>query len=250
MKVKVISKKDNSVTFIVDEASPALVNSIRRAASFRVPVLAIEDVFYTKNSSAVYDEQLAHRLGLLPLKTPKGYNLRSECVCKNKGCSRCQVKLSLKVKGPCTVYAKDFKSDDKKAEPVYPNTPVAILLDGQEIDLTAVAVLGQGSEHTKWSPCHAFYRGYPSIKIKDAKGATLGIKHCPRNVFDGAKVKNAENCDMCLSCVDRSEGAIEVSEVEGKYIFTLESWGQLAPEEILSQSADIVKNQLTELKVQ
>ncbi len=253
MKVKILSKKDDKFTFVVDEANPELVNSIRRAAMFRVPVLAIEDVYYTKNSSAFYDEQLAQRLGFVPLETPKSYNKPGECVCKDKGCSRCQVKLSLRAVGPCTVYARDLKSDDNKVKPVYPDMPLVILLKDQELEFTAIAVLGEGIEHTKWSPCHAFYRAYPSVKIKDAKDASAGAKHCPKDVFDSSKdkveVKNAVNCDLCNSCADRSDGAIEVSDSEDKFVFTVESWGQLAPKDILEKAAAIVKDQLAELAI-
>ena len=44
-------------------ANESLANAIRRSVS-EVPTLAIEEVEIFKNDSALYDEMLAHRLGL------------------------------------------------------------------------------------------------------------------------------------------------------------------------------------------
>ena len=52
------------------------------------------------NTSVVPDEVLAHRIGLVPLKTDlEHYRLPSECDCKaDLGCPKCRVTLSLSVK--------------------------------------------------------------------------------------------------------------------------------------------------------
>ena len=93
----------------------AYLNTIRRFMMEEVPVMAIEDVEFKKNSSVLYDEIIAHRLGLLPLSTDfKSYTLPEKCSCKGEGCARCQLKLTLKGKGPGTVYASDIKTKDPK----------------------------------------------------------------------------------------------------------------------------------------
>ena len=66
MEIKVLSQAENEVVFVLDKTNPAFVNAIRRAAMFEVPTLAIEDVYIVKNSSALYDEIIAHRMGLIP----------------------------------------------------------------------------------------------------------------------------------------------------------------------------------------
>src|SRR3972149_1595116 len=107
MKVEILKQSENEVMFIVEGIGPALANAIRRAAMFEVPTLAIEDVYFNQNSSVLYDEIVAHRLGLIPLKTDlKSYNLPAECTCKGKLCAKCSVKGVLKAKGPVTVYAE------------------------------------------------------------------------------------------------------------------------------------------------
>ena len=92
-------KEKNKVSFVLMNSTPSFANVIRRAIIEEVPVMAIEDVEFRKNNSILYDEIIAHRLGLLPLTTDlKSYNLSSECKCKGKGCARCQLKLTLKAK--------------------------------------------------------------------------------------------------------------------------------------------------------
>src|SRR3989338_9050267 len=60
-------------------ANESLANAIRRSVA-EVPTLAINEVEIFKNDSAIYDEMLAHRLGLIPLKTPKNASAKTEVV--------------------------------------------------------------------------------------------------------------------------------------------------------------------------
>jgi len=144
MKIKVLSKNKDIIRFTVEGANEAILNAIRRAASFETPVLAIEDVYFIKNSSALYDEIIAHRLGLVPFKTDlKRYFTKEDCSCKSEGCPKCQVKFTINVKGPMTVRASDLKSSDSSITPIYPNMPIALLLEEQELEFEAIAQLGQ-----------------------------------------------------------------------------------------------------------
>ena len=255
MAVKVLEKSENEIKFVLDKATPELANALRRAISFEVPVLAIEDVYFLKNSSALYDEIIAHRLGLIPLKGAKGYTLPAECKCKGKGCAKCSVKAKLKVKGPAVVTAKDLKFKDPSIKPVYADMPIVKLLENQELELEAVATLGLGKEHVKWSPGLAFYQRYPEISIsqKDLKDPKIAIEACPRNVFESKgqrlAVKDLLNCNLCMACVDKTKGAVKVSSEDGKFIFTIESWGQRSPKDILTEACKILKKQLSELKI-
>ena len=51
---------------IRSEISESLANAIRRSVS-EVSTLAISEVEIFKNDSALYDEMLAHRVGLVPI---------------------------------------------------------------------------------------------------------------------------------------------------------------------------------------
>ena len=67
MEIELKSQSDNEMVFIVRDAEVPFINAIRRCAMVNVPKIAIEDVNIIKNDSAMFNEVLAHRLGLTPL---------------------------------------------------------------------------------------------------------------------------------------------------------------------------------------
>ncbi|MEM4248520.1 MAG: DNA-directed RNA polymerase subunit D [Candidatus Nanoarchaeia archaeon] len=250
--IKLVNQTEYEIMAIVDKTSPTFMNAIRRAAMFEVPVLAIEDVYFLKNSSALYDEIVAHRLGLIPLKTDlKSYNLPEECTCKGKLCAKCSVKITLKAKGPVTVFASDLKFKDPAVKPIYPDMPIAQLLENQELEFEAVAVLGKGSVHVKWCPGHVYYRGYPTFEVKegDIKAA---MEQIPEGILkkDGKDLEIADLTKWNESYEDilKKHGIKTINSTE-KFIFTLESWGQLAPVQILTEAVRVLQDKLKEVKV-
>ena len=162
MEIRVLenNKEQGKLSFILKDSNPVFANTLRRLMVGEVPTMAIEDIDFLKNNSILYDEMIAHRLGLIPLKTDlKSYNLPDKCKCEGKGCNRCQLKMVLKnTKGSGTVYASEIKSKDPAVKPVYGDMPVVKLLKGQTLELEATAILGRGKHHVKWSPCHAYYK--------------------------------------------------------------------------------------------
>lgn len=161
MDIKLVEyqEKKNRLIFSVKGVDTAYANTLRRIMGFEVPVMAIEDVEFRKNTSILYDELIAHRLGLVPLSTDlKSYNLMSECKCKGAGCASCTVKLTLKVQGPCTVYASDIKTKDPEIKPLYGKMPIVKLLEGQELEFEATAILGVGKEHSKYATGLIYYK--------------------------------------------------------------------------------------------
>jgi len=158
MKVKIIERSNNEIRFNMSGVNTAVANSLRRIVISMIPVMAIEEVIFYENSSIMHDEILAHRLGLIPLKTDlKTYNFVSECTCKGKGCAKCTAILTLDVEGPGTVYSRDLKSNDPKIVPVYDTIPIVKLIENQRIRLEAKAQLGVGKEHMKWQAGLASY---------------------------------------------------------------------------------------------
>jgi len=161
MEVKLVENQDkkNRLIFSLKGTDTAYANTLRRIMGFEVPVMAIEEVEFRKNTSILYDEMISHRLGLIPLTTDlKSYNMMSECKCKGAGCASCTVKLVLKAQGPCTVYSSDIKSKDPEIKPINGKMPIVKLLEGQELEFEATAILGQGKDHSKWCPGLVFYK--------------------------------------------------------------------------------------------
>jgi DNA-directed RNA polymerase subunit D len=256
MKVKIIENKENKLLFLVEKFPTAYVNTLRRMIIEEVPTMAIEDVEFFANDSVLYDEMIAHRLGLIPLTTDlKTYNLPEECSCKGAGCAKCQVKLTLKVKGPKTVYASDLKTTDPKIKPVYPGMIIVKLLEGQELELEATAQIGKGKEHMKWAPGHAYYVNVADIKINNEKikNPKSCAERCPKKIF---KVQNNKlvvdeekilYCILCRACEEECEAnSIKVEEKEDEFVFLLESWGQLPAKKIIETATEELNKKFTE----
>ncbi len=251
MEIKLISSTQEKLVFLLKGVNYTIANTLRRIMLVEVPTIAIDEVEFHKNSSALYDEIIAHRLGLVPLKTDlKAYKFKESCTCKGEGCVKCQVTFTLTKKGPCTVYASDLKSSDPKIVPAYPEMPIVKLLEGQELELEATARLGTGREHIKFSPGLAFYRAYPIIKIsQDCNGCKKCVEKCPKKVLEikdkKVKVVNLEACDLCEACVEACpKKAITVKANENDFIFTIESFGQLTPKEILLEAFNVLDKKL------
>ncbi len=251
MDVELLSqdKKQNKMVCLIKGTTPAFANMLRKTIIDEVTTMAIEDVEIRKNSSVLYDEMVAHRMGLVPLTTDlTAYNLPEDCTCKGEGCSKCQLQLTLKAKGPGFVYASEMKSKDPKVVPVHDKTPIVKLIKGQNIEIEATAVLGKGKEHMKWAPGLIFYKYKPVIDIKkgvtDAKAVA---DSCPVDVFS-VKGKDLEinkdnllKCHLCGACADVDPDHIKLNESDTDFIFTIESWGQLTPKDIISNAIEVMK---------
>ncbi len=254
-KIRILEEKGLKLKFIL-RSSTAFANSLRRAMKSLVPTMAVDYIDFYMNTSYLYDEILAHRIGLVPIKTDlEKFNLPDKCVCGGEGCPNCQVSFRLNVEGPKLVYSGDFVSDDPETIPVYDNIPIVELDEGQQLMLEAVARLGTGKEHVKWQPVsNCTYRIIPEIFISE-KCNSCGdcVEICPRNVFEvkengeGISVKRVENCSMCMECVEVCEqSAIEVKETNN-YLFSIEGTGALPVKKVLVEALKILKGKAEEL---
>ncbi len=253
MQIEILHDKKEKLSFLLKDSTPAFANALRRTIVDEVPTLAIETVEIRKNNSVLYDEIIAHRLGLVPLKTDlKGYTPIDKCTCSKEGCAKCQVTAVLKAKGPCTVYASELKFKDPAIKSVYPEMIIVKLLKNQELELEATAILGRGKEHAKWSPAHTFYKYNPVIEIKNVENPEAVAKVCPTKVFEvkGKKLvaANPQDCILCGACVDESSGQVKLNESDKDFIFFVESFGQLECAEIVAKAVEIVEEQLDEFE--
>ena len=257
MEIKQLTSdsKNNKVSFLLSKSTPHFANAIRRIILEEVPTMAIEDVEFRENSSILYDEIIALRLGLIPLTTDlKSYNLPAKCKCKGVGCARCQLKMTLKSNNDIA-YSSEIKSKDPKIKPVFLEIPIVKLLKGQKIELEATACLGQGKDHAKWTPGLVFYKYKPVIEIgKSVKDPEAVVKSCPVGVFElkGDKLlindKRLFDCHLCQNCMN-ADKSINVIESENDFIFYVESWGQLSCKEMLVTASDILIEKLDELSI-
>lgn len=249
MDIKAIDKNKERLTLLAKGISAAYVNTIRRLIVDEVPTMAIKSVTFEKNGSALYDEMIAHRLGLVVLKTDiESYNLQDECKCGGKGCVKCQADFTLKATGPCNVYAEEIKFTDQKIKAVYPKTLILKLAKGQMLQLEGVATMGRGKNHAKYAPSLVYYRGNPIIKVDSNEDTSVAVKACPTHVFklNGKKAGVAEplNCILCMACVEATDNAISVKGSDEDFLIFIESYGQLKHKEIIETAISILNKKL------
>lgn len=256
MDVKLVGKTKEKITFVIKDTSYVFANTLRKLVIDEVPTMAIEDVEFRQNSSVLYDEVIAHRLGLLPLTTDlKAYNVPAECTCKGEGCAKCTVTLSCKAEGPGTVFASDLKSKDPGVVPVYPKMPITVLEKGQELSFEATAVLGRGRDHAKFTPGWAFYRKLPTIEIKaNCKDCGKCVEACPVNVFEmkSGKLKvdkdNLYKCNLCNTCIESCPSdSIKIMETDD-FLFEVESYGSLDLGKIIPEAVSQMTSKLEEFE--
>jgi len=226
--MELIEKKENQIVFKTT-LSESLANSIRRYVG-EIPIYAIDEVEIFKNDSAMYDETIAHRLGLLSLKMDK---LSKE------------PKFKLSVKGPGIVYAKDLNTPAI----VYGKTPLTVLKQGQELELVATTKIGRGVEHSKFSSGLMFYRNLFEVILNKKDYESIGKDLINLNAKEkGDKIiisddKSKSILDVCESVCEKSNKPINLNKT-GNLIITLESFGQLTPKEIISKAIKEFKKDL------
>jgi DNA-directed RNA polymerase subunit D len=141
MKIDILEDKGNIFRFALKDAANAYANAIRRISTGSVSTFAIDKVTFYENSSSIFDEYIAHRIGLVPIKTPlKGYTEKDEIL------------FTLEETGPKTVYSKEMGSADKDVDVANGNIPIIKLAEDQKIRIEAKARMGTGLEHAKFQP--------------------------------------------------------------------------------------------------
>lgn len=250
-----------NMRLLIREADVPYMNALRRNVITEVPCMAIDEVVIIENSSVLQDEIIAHRLGLIPLKTDlDSYNLPEKCPCKSEfGCNLCTVSLTLDAEakeGTRTVYSGELTSDNPDIIPVSTRIPIVKLAKEQKLKLEAYARLGKGKKHAKWQPVSmCTYQYFPQINIASKECDLCGkcVKICPKKVLiksgEKIEIRDLMACTLCQDCVDscpKEPPAIEVSWKEGDFIFNIESTGVLPPERTMKEAVKILNGKLEE----
>ncbi|OYT61457.1 DNA-directed RNA polymerase subunit D [Thermoplasmatales archaeon ex4484_30] len=256
MKIKILEENETFMKVIIEDTNPQFVNAIRRTLLADVPKLAIENVTIYDNTSALFDEIIAHRLSLIPLPTDLDLLVRrKECSCKGEGCPSCTVHYTLSKEGECTVYSGDLKAEESSWNVKDENIPIVRLLKNQRLILEAEAELGSGKDHAKWQAiCGGGYTYYPMIKITEECNACMEcVNSCPRNILKAKKKKvvidKLEECILCKTCQEVcGRNAISVSGDPTKIIFHFETDGSLSARKAFLEALNILYKKYDELE--
>ena len=226
-KLQITSSTSDTIEFHLKDVDLSFANSLRRIIISEVPTMAIDMVEVVENTSPLFDEFIVHRLGLIPLVSEDidNYQFPLKCSCK-EGCSKCIVKLKIKVK--CDeddirdVTSDDILSlnDNCNVKPVKYGEPIVIakLKKGQSIFMNLTAKKGIGKEHAKWSPvCTCVMKQVPKIEFLSGSEIFLNsldteekksiCDACPSKVLkydenkDEIIIDKSEKCTFCEECL-------------------------------------------------
>ncbi|MBS3093583.1 hypothetical protein J4456_03325 [Candidatus Pacearchaeota archaeon] len=212
IKIKNYDKKNHKLSFITD-MDVSLANAIRRSV-LEIPVMAIDEVEIIKNDSALYDEIVAHRMGLIPIKSS----------------STKEMKFKLVETGPKTVYATDITPEigtDLKI-------PIVMLEKEQELEIVAEARIGKGVDHIKYSPGLAYFKHNIDEELLDY------IR------IDGEGKLHVEEEDIKKLSEDKKKKIKSIKDAD-ELQFNVESWGQLDAKDIFIKSIEVLEENLEEL---
>ncbi|MEK6899583.1 MAG: DNA-directed RNA polymerase subunit D [Nanoarchaeota archaeon] len=246
-------KKNRKVSFLLKGSNEVFANTIRRLVIEEVPTLAVEEVEVKDNSSALHDEMLALRLGLVPIKTDlKSYRLPQNQDEIDEKSASCTLQLKLKSNKKGYVYAGEAESADPKCTFVYEKMPVVKLLSKQKVDVVMTAVMGQGKEHSKWAPGWLHYKKEPVVKVSKVQNPERLASVCSDGVFKikGASVEVVQEKvyeSKLLDTYAEMDKGISVTYTDN-IIMYVESWGQLTCKEMLSKSAEILLEKIENME--
>jgi len=154
--LEIVSKDEHKMSIKLKGIPLQYANALRRLCLNGIPIFAIDTIDIIENSSVLPDEGLAHRLGLVPIKTDlTRFNEPAKCDCQSEvGCSNCKVMLVLdsgESDVTKTIFTDELTSEDDSVKPVSDKIPIVQLAPGQRLKIECYARLGRGREHAKWN---------------------------------------------------------------------------------------------------
>ena len=156
LSLEIIKQEENMISIRLKGVPIQYANALRRICLNGVPIFAIDTIDILENTSIMPDEALAHRLGLIPLKTDSVVAMSEEEI-KESG-SRVMLTLDSEEINDRendgdsrTVFSNELKSQDEQIRPTSDKIPIVTLAPGQKVKFQAYARLGRGTEHAKWN---------------------------------------------------------------------------------------------------
>lgn len=150
--LEVLSQDEQRISIKLKGIPLQYANALRRICLNGVPVFAIDTVDIVENTSVLADEGLAHRLGLVPLKTDLSEFKDLSDIKTDDSTNRVMLTLdSGETNETRTVLSSELTSEDNFVKPISDKIPIVELAPGQKIKVEAYARLGRGLEHAKWN---------------------------------------------------------------------------------------------------
>ena len=146
MSLEITNENDEKISVKIKGVPLQYANALRRICLNGVPIYAVESLDILENSSVLADEGVAHRVGLIPLKT--------DLSASKDGNENDKIMLTLDSgvsDETRTILSGELKSQDESVIPTSNDIPIVTLAPGQSIKFEAYARLGKGTEHARWN---------------------------------------------------------------------------------------------------
>ena len=285
IRVEVSELTYDQANFAINGLDQSMANSLRRVMLAEVPTLAIDIVSIEENTSALFDEFIAHRLGLVPLdsRLADRFQYSRDCSCATS-CPNCTVKYSLDVtgadEGVTEVTHLDIQAEGGAGQPL----PVPLWdrsLSPEENRLSAVSVVklrknqrlrvkmeakkGIAKMHAKYNPTGTVAMRYETVIAidRDIEYETLVadrkaiVYSCPRRVFeldetDHIVVARADECTLTDECLVKAKalgkkGLIAIEQNMDRAIFEVEGTKARPASEVVTVAASVLVNKFQTL---
>lgn len=281
MEIQVLEMEERRARFILRNSSPAMANALRRTLLNDIPKMAIDKVEFHlgpimddtgekeyESATPLFDEIIAHRLGMVPVPTLDYFVLQDECTCGGEGCPSCKFMYSLNKHGPVTVLSGDLMPlGDPDMRVVDENIPIVLLEDNQAVMIYATAVMGTASKHVKWQVCSGVgYTYLATVVLSAGPEAALEylVRDCPDKYYrleDGRlTMLDARWTRDVLAHVDHPDDdfreefgddvVFSVEYDDKDFAFSFETDGSLTAQKALEKAASILVDELQAFRTQ
>ena len=287
VKIEILEETENHVSLLLKETDRAFANAMRRTLMSNVPKMAIHRVRFElgtitdsqtgetyESIGALPDEVIAHRLAMVPIPTFHDEFCFLEDDPGNAGLPReewgtpaSQIIYHCSARGTPEghlVTAGDLNvlGEDKLQIPeLYRDIPITKLFAGQYLEFYAYAVLGVGSDHTKWSPVSGV--SFKSRKIATLEKPTkakvlwdldLSIK---KSDFKNKKLEDVHMVEKLIddmhhvgagtARIDDFADAITLEDVPGEYLFSFDTDGSMTPRTAFAMACKSLSNRFGDI---
>lgn len=191
MKVQLVAEKDtHRAWYKISGARLSFLNALRRSLIADLPAFAIDEVTFYENTSGLFNEYLANRLGLIPLTY-------------EDTAASSQVSLSLDAEATDeekTVYSGDLVSQDEVIKPALMHIPLMKLGKGQRLRLEATATVGTAKTHAKFQNAVSSYGLIHEFKLSEKCKKCGATMTQPQKELIGKISDLPEISQLCENC--------------------------------------------------